>query len=165
MPGGYLLQYESKIQVTTSLRLKNPNKYHKRLTARVECGASIHAIFELTVRRIQMFFSLKPSQSQGGSSLKISARWSWGTNKHTESLTDRLALLLHDFYLYEEDVWKSNFEVLLENLIFMCLNNKSRRIYIMAKVFFTKKPLRFREFKRSSVYAPKMVLEGAELGQ
>ena len=65
-----------------------------KLTARVECGASIHAIFQLTVRRIQMFFSLKPSQSQGESSLKISARWgspfrrSQGTNKHTHSLTD-----------------------------------------------------------------------------
>ena len=43
-----------------------------KLTARV---ASIHAIFQLTVRRIQMFFSLKPSQSQGESSLKISSRW------------------------------------------------------------------------------------------
>ena len=46
-----------------------------KLTARVECGASIHAIFQLTVRRIRMFFSLKPSSSQGVSSLKISARW------------------------------------------------------------------------------------------
>ena len=69
-----------------------------KLTARVECGASIHAIFQLTVRRIQMFFSLKPSQSQGESSLKISARWgspfrrSQGTSKQTHSLTDRLVL-------------------------------------------------------------------------
>ena len=46
-----------------------------KLTARVECGASIHAIFQLTVRRIRMFFSLKPLQSQGKSSLKISGRW------------------------------------------------------------------------------------------
>ena len=44
-----------------------------KLTARVECGTSVHAIFQLTVRRIQIFFSLKPSQSQGDSSLKISA--------------------------------------------------------------------------------------------
>ena len=36
---------------------------------------TIHAIFLLTVRRIRMFFSLKPSLSQGESSLKISARW------------------------------------------------------------------------------------------
>ena len=42
---------------------------------------------------IKMFFSLKPSQSQGESSLKISARWgspfrrSQGTSKHTNSLT------------------------------------------------------------------------------
>ena len=36
-----------------------------KLTARVECGASIHAIFQLTVRRIRMAFSLKPSFSQG----------------------------------------------------------------------------------------------------
>ena len=42
------------------------------LTARV---ASIHAIFQLAVRRIRMFFSLKPSPSQGESSLKISGRW------------------------------------------------------------------------------------------
>ena len=36
---------------------------------------TIHAIFLLTVRRIRMFFSLKPFLSQGESSLKISARW------------------------------------------------------------------------------------------
>ena len=59
------------------------------MTARVVCGASIHAIFQ---RRIQMFFSLRPSPSQEESSLKIWARWgspfrrSLGnkhTNKHT----------------------------------------------------------------------------------
>ena len=59
---------------------------------------TIHAIFLLTVRRIRMFFSLKPSPSQGESSLKISGRWgspfrrSQGTSKHpntqTHSLTD-----------------------------------------------------------------------------
>ena len=60
-------------------------------------------IFLLTVRRIRMFFSLKPSQSQGESSLKMSARWgspfrrSQGTNKQTHSLTDRLVLLQRDF--------------------------------------------------------------------
>ena len=93
--------------------LPNTLKIHtgeNKLTARVECGASIHAIFQLTVRRIQMFFSLKPSQSQGESSLKISARWgspfrrSQGTNKHTHrqthSLTDRLALLQSDILNY-----------------------------------------------------------------
>ena len=42
-----------------------------KLTARVECGASIHAIFQLTVRRIQMFFSLKPSQFQGESKFQL----------------------------------------------------------------------------------------------
>ena len=53
-------------------------------------------IFLLTVRRIRMFFSLKPSQSQGESSLKISARWgspfrkSQGTNKQTNTLTHSL---------------------------------------------------------------------------
>ena len=37
---------------------------------------TIHAIFLLTtVRRFRMFFSLKPSLSQGESSLKISGRW------------------------------------------------------------------------------------------
>ena len=36
---------------------------------------TIHAIFLLTVRRIRIFFSLKPSPSQGESSLKISDRW------------------------------------------------------------------------------------------
>ena len=52
-----------------------------------------HAIFLLTVRRIWMFFSLKPSPYQGESSLKISGRWglpfrrSQGTSKHTHKLT------------------------------------------------------------------------------
>ena len=32
-------------------------------------------IFLLTIQRIRMFVSLKPSLSQGESSLKISARW------------------------------------------------------------------------------------------
>ena len=56
--------------------------------------ALVFFIFLLTVRRIRMFFSLKPSPSQGESSLKILARWgspfrrSQGTNKHTHSLTD-----------------------------------------------------------------------------
>ena len=59
-------------------------------------------IFLLTVRRIRMFFSLKPSPFQGESSLKISARqgspfWrSQGTNKQSNRLTDRLALLQSD---------------------------------------------------------------------
>ena len=61
------------------------------MAARVECGASIHAIFQQTVQRIQMLFSLKPSSSQAESSLKFSARW--GSleelgNKQTDSLTD-----------------------------------------------------------------------------
>ena len=47
-------------------------------------------------------FSLKPSLSQGESSLKISACWgspfwrSQGTSQHTDSLTDRQALLHSD---------------------------------------------------------------------
>ena len=55
--------------------------------------STIHAIFLLTVPRIGMFISLKPSLSQGESSLKISARWgspfrrSQGTNKQTGRLT------------------------------------------------------------------------------
>ena len=67
----------------------------------IECS-TVHALvlfmFLLTVRQIRMFFSLKPSLSQGESSLKISARWGspfWRsqgtnkqTNKHTHSLTD-----------------------------------------------------------------------------
>ena len=44
------------------------------------------------VQRIWMFFNLKPSSSQGESSLKISARRFGGvreqTNKQTDSLTD-----------------------------------------------------------------------------
>ena len=58
------------------------------------------------------FFSLKHSASQGESSLKISARWdsplrrSQGTNKqtnkHTNSLTDRLALLQRDWIDHSE---------------------------------------------------------------
>ena len=64
-----------------------------KFTARV---ASIHAIFQLTVCWIWMFFSLKPSPCQGESSLKISACWgspfrrSLGTNKQSNRLTDRL---------------------------------------------------------------------------
>ena len=68
-----------------------------------------HAIFLLTVRRIWMFFSLKPSPYQGESFLKISGRWdspfrrSQGTSKQTHklthSLTDRLALLQNDITL------------------------------------------------------------------
>ena len=60
----------------------------------------------LTVRRIRMFFSLKPSLSQGELNLKISARWdspflrSKGTNKQTDRLTDRLALLWSDLYYF-----------------------------------------------------------------
>ena len=48
------------------------NEHQNQLT--LGCS-TIHAIFLLTVRRIWMFFSLKPSPSQGESSLKISARW------------------------------------------------------------------------------------------
>ena len=55
------------------------------------------SFFLLTVRRIRMFFSLKPSLSQGESSLKISDCWgspfrrSQGTSKQTKrhSLTDK----------------------------------------------------------------------------
>ena len=98
-------------KTTYHLLISQPPKYvkvhtgdNKIDTARVECGASIHAIFQLTVQRIQMFFSLKPSQSQGKSSLKISARWvtpfwrSQGTDKQTNSLNDRLALLQSDLH-------------------------------------------------------------------
>ena len=59
-------------------------------------------IFLLTVQRIRMFFSLKPSVSQGKSSLKISAhqiqsfRRSQGTNKETDRLTDILLLQMID---------------------------------------------------------------------
>ena len=62
--------------------------------ARVKCGGGKHAIFQLTVRRIRMFFSLKPSQSQGESSLKISGRGicRFGGDRehktHTNSLTE-----------------------------------------------------------------------------
>ena len=63
----------------------------RTLHARVQhCRRSI---FLLKVRRIWMFFSLKPFASKGESSLKISAyqvylfRRSLGTNKHTDSLT------------------------------------------------------------------------------
>ena len=56
---------------TSQIRLRFIQERIK-LNARV---ASIHAIFQLMVRRIQMFFSLKHSASQGESSLKISARW------------------------------------------------------------------------------------------
>ena len=70
-----------------------------KLTAQVESGASIHAIFQLTIRRIKMFFSLKPSQSQGESSLKISARWgsSFRRCKGTKKQTDRLTHSLTDW--------------------------------------------------------------------
>ena len=62
------------------------------MTARVKCGASIHAIFQLTVRRIQMLFSLKPSQSQGESFQLAGVRRFGGVREHpntqTHSLTD-----------------------------------------------------------------------------
>ena len=80
-----------------------------KLTAR---GASIHAIFLLMVKRIQMFFSLNYFASQGESSLKISGHWGGGftvlegTSKHqnrqTHSLTDRLALLYSDCIYLEQ---------------------------------------------------------------
>ena len=46
-----------------------------KLTATFECGASIHAIIQLMVLKNPDVFSLKPSQSQRESSLKIWARW------------------------------------------------------------------------------------------
>ena len=51
---------------------------------------TIHAIFLLTVRRIRMFFSLKPSLSQGKnfSSLGLAVSEELGSNKQTDSLTD-----------------------------------------------------------------------------
>ena len=62
------------------------------MTARV---TSIHAIFQLTVRRIWMFFSLKPSPSQGNhpSKFQFAGVHRFGgvreqTNKQTHSLTD-----------------------------------------------------------------------------
>ena len=58
----------------TSATLEGGSLLDIKLTTRVECGASIHAIFQLTFQRIQIFFSLKSSQFQGESSLKISGR-------------------------------------------------------------------------------------------
>ena len=60
-------------------------------------------IFLLTVRRIWMFFILKPSLSPGESSLKISARWDGvreqtykQTHRYPTALVNRLvALPLH----------------------------------------------------------------------
>ena len=73
---------------------ETPSVRPKRLyTLHALTRSSSIFIFLLTVRRIRMFFSLKPFLTQGGSSLKISVRWgspfwrSQGTSKHTNSLT------------------------------------------------------------------------------
>ena len=52
--------------------------------------ASIHVIFQLTIRRIRIFISLKHSTSQGESSLKISARYILETlgNKQIHTQTE-----------------------------------------------------------------------------
>ena len=62
-------------QHATHLNNKESHWREIKLTARVECGASIHTIFLLTVRLIRMFLSLKPPLSQGKLSLKISGHW------------------------------------------------------------------------------------------
>ena len=74
------------------------------MTARVEYGASIHAIFQLTVRRIQMFFSLKPAQSRGESSLKILGHWGspFLRSKETSKQTNRQNHSLTDWRFYKE---------------------------------------------------------------
>ena len=53
---------------------------------------TIHAIFLLTVRRIRMFFSLKPSLSQGESFLKIWGRWGSLRNIQTDKHFYRVIL-------------------------------------------------------------------------
>jgi len=94
------------------------------LTARVECGASIYAIFLLTVRRIRMFFSLKPSLSQGESSLKIlveGVRRFGGvkeqTNKQTDSLTDKCFYRVIMGSTYEELLARTLLAVISDFLI------------------------------------------------
>ena len=58
-----------------ALRIFNISDANERQN-QVPLGCTIiHAIFLLTVRRIRIFFSLKPSLFQGKSSLKISACW------------------------------------------------------------------------------------------
>ena len=102
--------------VVVSVRHPNTYKspYHPptsqiQLTARIASinaifRTTIHAIFLLTARRIRFFFSLKPSPSQGESSLKILARLgspfrrSYGTSKQTNSLTNSLT----DWYFNRE---------------------------------------------------------------
>ena len=96
-----------------------------KLTARV---ASIHAIFQLTVRRIRMFFSLKPSQSQAESSLKISARWvSPLGNKQTDSLTHKkiqlMTILCKERFVMPEER-KMKFQTFLQLLEQGCQNNE-----------------------------------------
>ena len=61
-----------------------------KLTAQVESGASIHAIFQLTIRQIRMFFSLNPRVRRFGGVKEQ-------TNKQTDTLTDRQALLYSDY--------------------------------------------------------------------
>ena len=63
----------------------------------IECGASIHAIFQLTVRRIKMFFSLKPFNPKWNhpSKFQLTGVRRFGgvreqTNTQTDSLTHSL---------------------------------------------------------------------------
>ena len=85
-------------------------------------------IFLLTVRRIRMFFSLKPSASQGESSLKISALWgspfrrSQGTNIQTNTLTDILLLLQNDKIL-SVPLFLSNYLTINNSLIYSSISS------------------------------------------
>ena len=66
----FLLLYKNSKNCIISLK-----KTSGFATTHVVVSVKHNITANITVRRIQMFFSLKPSQSQGESSLKISARW------------------------------------------------------------------------------------------
>ena len=96
-PSYHLLISQSPTNLANTLTIHTgENIKIDRQGRQYTCLPTIHAIFLLTVRRIRMFFSLKPYPSQGESCLKISARRgspfrrSSGTSKHTDSLTDRV---------------------------------------------------------------------------
>ena len=71
--------------------LNRLSSYERHIQVPLGC-TTIHAIFLITVRRIRMFFSLKPFLFHGESSLEISAGWFAVSeelgNKQTDSLTD-----------------------------------------------------------------------------
>ena len=98
------------------------------LSARVECGASIHASFQLTVRRIRMFFSLKPSLSRGKSSLKISAHWDQPFRWTEQTNTHKLSIALEYRHMKILSILYSNRMSLVCVCLFDCSLTTSNKL-------------------------------------